>query len=89
MFGTLRCIIKALYKKETNGTNRSDVLLPLDTLYEMVLSHSQFLEVILSDEQPEKKDTKGEYSVNCSTTNLTRNETTRVITVRLKFCDFL
>ena len=56
---TLKCIIKALYKEQADDKSISDTLLSLDTLYEMVLSHSQFLEIILSDKQDQKRETKG------------------------------
>ena len=56
---TLRCIIQALYKEKAGDKCLSCALLPLDTLYEMVLSHSQFLEVILDDEEAGKRDLKG------------------------------
>ena len=45
---TLRTIIKPLYKEQDINKSLSNELLSLETLYEMLLSHSQFLEVILS-----------------------------------------
>lgn len=52
---TLRFIIKALYKE--SNKNFFGELLSLETLYEMLLSHSQFLNVILDTDGRSK--TKG------------------------------
>ena len=62
---TLRCIIQALYEEEADDKCLSCTLLPLDTLYEMVLSHSQFLEVILDDKEAGKRDLKGSLRDAC------------------------
>ena len=56
---TLRCLIKAMYRKEPGDKKQSDTLLPLDTLYEMLISHSQFLDLLLSDGLSGNKDAKG------------------------------
>ena len=56
---TLRCLIKAMYRKEPYDKKQSDTLLPLDTLYEMLISHSQFLDLLLSDGPSGNKDVKG------------------------------
>ena len=61
---TLRCLIKAVYRKEPGDKKQSDTLLPLDTLYEMLISHSQFLDVILSDGLSRNKDAKGVLASN-------------------------
>ncbi|KAM7446686.1 nucleolar pre-ribosomal-associated protein 1 [Porites harrisoni] len=55
---TLRCLIKAMYRKEPYDKKQSDTLLPLDTLYEMLISHSQFLDLLLSDGPSGNKDAK-------------------------------
>ena len=56
---TLRCIIRALYKDQGGDKSLLASFLSLDTLYEMILSHSQFLDVILCDEHGGKMETKG------------------------------
>ena len=61
---TLRCLIKAMYRKAPGEKKQSDTLLPLDTLYEMLISHSQFLDVILSDGLSGNKDAKGVFASN-------------------------
>ena len=54
---TLRFMIKALYKERDSNKSFFGELLSLETLYEMVLSHSQFLDVILSTDG--RSDSKG------------------------------
>ncbi|XP_068755165.1 nucleolar pre-ribosomal-associated protein 1-like isoform X2 [Montipora capricornis] len=55
---TLRWIIRALYKDQGGDKSPLASFLSLDTLYEMILSHSQFLDVILCDEHGGKMETK-------------------------------
>lgn len=54
---TLRSIIKSLYQEQDSDKSVFGELLSLETLYEMVLSHSQFLDVILSSDG--RSNTKG------------------------------
>lgn len=53
----MSCIIKAIYKKQDKGESLPYGLLSLDTLYEMVLSHSRFLNILLSTDK--NMDAKG------------------------------
>lgn len=55
-----------MYRKEPGGKKQSDTLLPLDALYEMLISHSQFLDVILSDGLSGNNDAKGVFTVLAS-----------------------
>ena len=48
-----------MYRKESYDKKQSDTLLPLDTLYEMLISHSQFLDLLLTDGQSGNTDVKG------------------------------
>ena len=59
---TLRAIIKTLYHEQDSNQCVFGELLSLDTLYEMVLSHSQFLDVILSSDG--RSNTKGDGRVS-------------------------
>ena len=63
---TVRIITKALYKeKPDSNKNFLDELLSLETLYEMLLSHSQFLDVILNTDG--RSNTKGNILVAFAT----------------------
>ena len=65
---TLRAIIKSLYHEQDRNQSVIGELLSLGTLYEMVLSHSQFLDVILSSDG--RSNTKGDgrvtFAMSCS-----------------------
>ena len=58
---TLRSVIKSLYKEKDSNQSVFGELLPLETSYEMILSHSQFLDVILSSNG--RSSTKGDGRV--------------------------
>ena len=62
---TLRSIIKSLYQEQDSDKNVFGELLSLETLYEMVLSHSQFLDVILSSDG--RSNTKGDSRATFAT----------------------
>ena len=65
VLATLRFIIKALYKGQGENKNLAGELLSLDTLYEMVLSHSQFLDIFVGND--EKSEAKGKILANLLT----------------------
>lgn len=48
---TLQCVIEAIYTEGVGDQKLPGSLLSLETLYEMVLTHSQFLDVLLSGEK--------------------------------------
>ena len=60
---TLRSIIKSLYQEQASNQSVFGELLSLETMYEMVLSHSQFLDVILSSDG--QSNTKGDSPYFC------------------------
>ena len=62
VLATVSFIIKALYKGQVENKNLAGELLYLDTLYEMVLSHSQFLDIFLGND--EKSEAKGKILAN-------------------------
>ena len=62
---TLRSIIKSLYKEQDSTKSLFGELLSLETLYEMVLSHSQFLDVILNSDG--RSNTKGDSRATFAT----------------------
>ena len=54
---TLRFIIIALYKEQGSNKSLPGELMSLETVYEMMLSHSQFLDFILNADG--KSNTRG------------------------------
>ena len=66
---TLRFIIIALYKEQGSNKSLPGELMSLETVYEMMLSHSQFLDFILNADG--KSNTRGNglvlFAKSCET----------------------